>query len=177
LSNIIVPNPASNCYNASQNITVAGTGTTFAVQTGGSATLIAGQKISVLPGAIVQSGGYFHGYIAPTGPFCTNPTYLPDVSGSPNEENSLEIPAAFVENLFKVYPNPTTGNFTLELNGLAETDKIRVDIFNMTGNYVLSTEFTGGIKHDLSLSGKPTGIYLIKVTSEKTVGITRLIKQ
>ena len=177
LSNIIVPNPASNCYNASQTITVAGTGTTFTVQSGGSATLIAGQKISVLPGAVVQPGGYFRGYIAPAGPFCVNPTYMPVVSGSTGEENNPEIPASFVENLFKVYPNPTTGNFTLELNGLAETEKIRVDIFSMTGDKVLSTELTGGIKHDLSLTGKPTGIYLIKVASDKTIGITRIIKQ
>ena len=176
LSNITVPGAVTNCYNASQTITVAGSGTTFTVQNGGSATLIAGLKISVLPGAVVQSGGYFHGYIAPAGPFCWNPSYLPG-SAVGQEEINASMPSVFVENLFRVYPNPTTGSFTLELKNHDETGKISVEIYNMTGEKVQSSEFSGEQKHDFSLSGNPTGIYLIKVASEKNVGISRIIRQ
>ncbi|MCX6303622.1 MAG: T9SS type A sorting domain-containing protein [Bacteroidetes bacterium] len=175
LSNITVPSATTNCYNASQTITVAGSGTTFAVQNGGSATLIAGLKISVLPGAVVQSGGYFHGYIAPGGPFCITPTNMPVVPGD-NAEINPEITAPFIENLFKVYPNPTTGAFTLELTGVDQTEKIMVEVYNMNGYVLLSADLTGGGQHELSLSGKPAGMYVLKVVSEKHTGTKRIIK-
>ena len=176
LSNIIVPNSTSNCYNATQTITVAGAGTTFTVQNGGSATLIAGSKILILPGTAMQSGGYFHGYIAPGGPFCATPAYMP-VTYVTSTENNPEITVLFIEDLFKVYPNPTTGTFTLELKGVEEKEKIRVEIYSMTGEIVLSAEVSGVLKHELSLSGTPAGMYLIKVVSDKTAGISRIIRQ
>ena len=176
LSDIIVPSGASNCYNATQTITVAVAGTTFTVQNGGSAILIAGAKISILPGATIHSGGYFHGYIAPSGPFCANPTYEP-VAELTTTGTTPEITVPFIEDLFKVYPNPTTGTFTLELKGVEEKEKIRVEIYSMTGEIVLSAEVSGGLKHELSLSGTPAGMYLIKVVSDKTAGISRIIRQ
>ncbi len=176
LSNITVPNAASNCYNATQTITLAGSATTFTVQNGGSATFIAGLKVDMLPGVTVQPGGYLHGYIAPSGPFCTTPANMP-VNPGDQPEISPETSMPFIENLFKVYPNPTTGAFTLELNGLDEREKIRVDIYGMKGESVFSTELSGATKHELTLSGKPAGIYLVKVSSNKTIGVARIVRQ
>jgi hypothetical protein len=175
LSNITVPNSTTSCYNAAQTITVAGSGTTFTVQNGGNVTLIAGLKVDMLPGAAVQSGGYLHGYVAPSGPFCTNPSYMP---AGPQDEASVtpEIPSEFIEDLFKIYPNPTTGAFTLELAGVDESERVRVEIYNMNGNKMLSSDITGKGKHELSLSGKPVGMYVIKVVSGKSIGTTRIIK-
>ena len=92
-------------------------------------------------------------------------------------EISPETSMPFIENLFKVYPNPTTGAFTLELNGLDEREKIRVDIYGMKGESVFSTELSGATKHELTLSGKPAGIYLVKVSSNKTIGVARIVRQ
>jgi hypothetical protein len=60
----------TQCYNALQTITVAGGGSAFQVQAGGSATFIAGSKIRFLPGTKVFSGGYMHGYITTNGQYC-----------------------------------------------------------------------------------------------------------
>jgi hypothetical protein len=47
----------------------------------------------------------------------------------------------------------------------------------MTGDKVLSATLAGARKHDLSLSGKPAGIYLIQVISGKSSATTRIIKR
>lgn len=46
ISGIILASGTPDCYNATQTITVAGNGTIFKIQDGGSATMIAGQEIS-----------------------------------------------------------------------------------------------------------------------------------
>lgn len=103
----------SGCYHATQTIMVAGSGTSFLIQNGGSATMIAGQNILFYPGTTVQPGGYLLGYIAPGGPFCGGviPSAPEVIAG---EE---EIAGSAVSPAFKIYPNPTTGIFTLEHRG------------------------------------------------------------
>ncbi|MDP1620867.1 MAG: T9SS type A sorting domain-containing protein [Bacteroidales bacterium] len=80
-----------------------------------------------------------------------------------------------IGDLFKVYPNPTTGTFTLELAGLDQTKIARVEIFSMAGYKLLVAELNGGGSHVLSLSGKPAGIYLIKVVSDKKSGAANIV--
>ena len=64
---------ATQCFDASQTITLAANGTTFSVAAGGNATLIAGQNIIFYPGAAVLQNGYLLGQIVPGGPFCPPP--------------------------------------------------------------------------------------------------------
>jgi hypothetical protein len=178
VSTVTIPTGISNCYNATQTITLAGSGNTFTVQNGGSATLIAGLKIRVLPGTNVQSGGYFWGYIAPLGPFCTNPTV--NMPGQ-NESLSAETPgmtALLKDDLFRVYPNPTSGQFTLELGLPAEGfEKVEVMIYAVTGIVVMKESLETNRKTEFSLAGKPNGIYLIQVIAGNRNGTVRIIKQ
>jgi Secretion system C-terminal sorting domain len=176
LSNITILDGTNNCYNASQTITVAGSGTTFTVQNGGSATLIAGLNIRIMPGATVQSGGYFWGTIAPSGPFCVNPIYMPSNPGNITENNT-DLPTIFTGDLFKVYPNPTTGNFILELNGDFTSSITNVEVFGMRGEEVLTTVVTGERKREFSLSDRPAGIYFIRVISGSKAASAKIIKQ
>jgi hypothetical protein len=161
------------CINAAQTITVGGTANTFAVASTGNVTLIAGHNIIFLPGSSVTSGGYLHGYITTNGQFCgaVAPPLVAVTSGV------SEALVASVEPFIKVYPNPTTGVFTLEVDGEYGDGPATIDIFSMRGDKV----FTGGIngqgKHDLSLSGNPAGIYLIRVVSGKRTETARIIKQ
>jgi len=160
------------CYNATETINVAGNNTTFTVQSGGSATMIAGQTIHYLPGATVQSGGYMWGYISPNGPFCVAPTMPAVITG---EEELLPIAAE--KTFFKVYPNPTTGNFILEVKGEVLSEKLHVDVYGMQGEKVLTTEMDGEIKHEFSISDKPVGVYFIRVIVGSKAETLKIIKQ
>ncbi len=172
ITNQIVANGQTKCYDATQVITVAGNGTIFFILTGGNATFIAGQKISFLPGTTVQSGGYMWGYIAPEGPYCTNPS-MPLVATKEDE-----IPWDIEQSSFKIYPNPTTGSFILELTGEAPIDKVTtVDIYGIWGEKVLTKILSGERKHEFSLSDKPVGVYFIQVISGDHAETLKIVKQ
>ena len=176
LSNITVPAGTTNCYNASQTITLAGSGTSFLVQNGGNVTLIAGQKITVLPGTTVQSGGYLWGYISATGPFCTNPVFSPGNTGNVFEE-STSVANMSANDLFRVYPNPTSGIFTLELATSEGKQIADILISDMMGNTVFKESVSEIRNLKLSLSGKPAGVYMIQVVSGNRVETVKVIKQ
>jgi len=171
LQNITTSNGQTTCYNATQTITVAGGATTFNVQYGGSVTMIAGESISYLPGTTVQSGGNMWGYIAPNGPYCLNPS-LPSAAATEDK-----IPVNSEQSSFNVYPNPTSGNFTLELNGDFPSSSATIEILGIWGEKVLTKVLTGDRKCEFSLSDRPSGIYFIRVISGSNAASAKIIKQ
>jgi hypothetical protein len=170
LQNVVIPNGQSSCYNATQTITVAGGGTTFIVQNGGSATMIAGLKILYEPGTLASSGSYMHGYIAPGGPYCYTPS-LPAVVAS--EE---EIPSISAQSFFKIYPNPTSGNFILEQKGDREFRNCKVEVYGMRGEKVAETLMNGERKHEFMFADMPVGLYFIRVIADNEAETFKLIK-
>jgi hypothetical protein len=171
IQNVIIPSGQSKCYNASQTITVAGNGTNFIIQSGGQSTMIAGQNIDYAPGTAVNPGGYLWGYIAPTGPFCINPS-IPSVVA-----NQEEIKKEMKTSLFTLFPNPTPGTFMLELNRKVPADDVRVEVYDFSGYRILAIELTEAYRHEFSFAGKPAGIYFIRVVSGSASETARLILQ
>ncbi|MEI6435356.1 MAG: PKD domain-containing protein [Bacteroidota bacterium] len=169
LNNITVT--GLQCFNATQTIVVAGNQTTFTVQNGGAATLIAGQNIIFHPGSVVLPGGMLHGYIAPNGPYC-----MPPVKSSIVTENK-EKATVPEKRFFRVYPNPTTGEFTVALDGYVPSEKTIVEIYSMKGERIISTEMTDEMTHQFSLVGKPSGLYVVRVVSQSMNGTSRIVKQ
>lgn len=155
------------CYDATTTITVAGGITVFEVLSGGSATMIAGQNIIYLPGAKVNSGGYLHGYIAPGGPYCSAPPAMP----ASQEETGLMTK----DNSFKIYPNPTSGAFTIEQTGEKTADNVKVEVLGTLGGRILSTDIQGNRKQELSIKGNPPGIYFVKIMTGDKVQTVKII--
>lgn len=175
VNNVVVHSGETKCYDAVQVINVAGGGTTFLVENGGSATFIAGQKIYFLPGTMVQAGGYLIGRITTTGNFCSG--VLPP--GKNGEEGGGDPLAetAWQEHLFRVYPNPTNGKFTLALNPDVEPQPMTVVIYDMTGNIVFRKDFPAlEGDREFSLADRGTGIYLVRVRMADRVETAKVIK-
>jgi hypothetical protein len=173
LQNITIFSGQLSCNSAAQTIYVAGNGTAFAVEGGGSATMIAGQNILYRPTTTVDWGGYMHGYITTTSQYCGTqpPAMVAVVAG---EEESL--PAADGDS-FRMYPNPTTGSFTLEFKEQSSDDMIHVVIYSMHGENLSTLELPGGQSHVFSLSDKPAGLYIIHVLTGRTAETAKIIKQ
>lgn len=77
-----------------------------------------------------------------------------------------------------IYPNPSTGIFTLEMNSENRKVKGEVEVYNMLGEKVYSHSFishTSSFKMDVS--NLPSGTYLVKVSdnSDNRAVQTRLI--
>jgi hypothetical protein len=161
------------CADAVQTLIIGGNGTYYWVQNGGSVTHIAGVNIIYQPGTRVDAGGYLHGYISTT--YCApynHPTPPPVVAGLGDQENNLVSQGS----MFRIYPNPTTGKFTLELKGDIDPATVNVEIMSVLGNRIQTTKSLGSVKQEFSLSDRPTGIYMVHVTTPSGMQTQKIIK-
>jgi hypothetical protein len=171
LTNITIGPGATRCYNALHTITLAGNGTYFTVENGGDVTLIAGQRILFKPGTTVQQGGHLWAYITTNGTYCLNPDYPANTFPVPEE------PVSETEtSLFKVYPNPTTGKFTLELNAEPKEIPASIRIYSMMGKEVLRENLADNRKTEFSLTGRSAGIYIIRVMIGDRMATAKIVK-
>jgi hypothetical protein len=80
---------------------------------------------------------------------------------------------------YKLYPNPSNGQITIEGEGLTS-----IEVMDLTGNIILinklssQSQIANGIaKTNVDLSNQPKGIYMVRLTSEKTTVIERVVIQ
>jgi len=177
LNNITIPPAHEECL-AAQSITTAGSGTTFLIQGGGDVTLIASQFIHLLPGTTVLENGLLHAFITTQCIPCSSlktpmsDTTLLIATQTFDHETTLGIQPAIM-----VYPNPTAGIFTIELNGVSKKSKILVEIYSLQGDKILNKDLTGEIKHIFSLSERPVGIYFVRIVTDATAKTVKVIRQ
>jgi hypothetical protein len=157
------------CFDATQTITVAGNGTSFTIQNTGVVTMIAGENIIYYPGVTVDPGGYLYGYIAPQGPWCPGPAKPVTVTGL---QASAAIP---VNTFFRVYPNPSNGEFTVELASAVQPGNWFLEIFNMQGVQIHTGMLVDVRSARISLEGSPEGIYLVRAGNGTVSGTSRIV--
>ncbi|MFZ4520780.1 MAG: T9SS type A sorting domain-containing protein [Bacteroidales bacterium] len=173
LENITISSGQDTCFNASQTVIVAGNDNTFVVQTGGSATMIAGLNIIYLPGTTVEPGGYMHGYLTDNGTYCgaKAPALIAVKSGA------VESTSITSNSLFRVYPNPTSGKFTLEVADETQLEKATIEIYGMNGIKVLSVNISAEQSHVFSIEQMQPGMYFIRMITGNSTETLKLIKQ
>jgi len=85
-----------------------------------------------------------------------------------------ETHATQTVNILKVYPNPGSGVYFLELSNLAMA---RISITDIVGRQVLELSTAGGSSKSLDLSDAPNGIYFVRVLQEEQIYTVKLIKE
>lgn len=83
-------------------------------------------------------------------------------------EDNIEV------NDFKISPNPAKNNFTLELG--AFNNNAVVEIYDVLGKKVLNRKINA-IATNFDISRWNSGLYIIKISSEKSVVMKRFVKQ
>ncbi len=158
------------CYDATTTILVAGGGTTFLVQNGGSANFIAGQNILFLPGVMVEPGGYLHGLITTIGQYCGTqaPSMVSTITGE-EEEIAISSPG------FIIYPNPAATILTIEQTGKNLPQKAQALFFNLQGKKVMEVPITE-VRTKVSLETLPPGLLMVKIISGDQSVIIKLVK-
>ncbi|MBE0661291.1 MAG: fibronectin type III domain-containing protein [Bacteroidales bacterium] len=164
---VTVGNGDDECFDATNNITVTNT----VIAAGGIANFIAGVNIIFGDGFVVESGAYMWARIDNV--YCNPPAMLLAIEETIEAVlPEITAPDAF----FKVFPNPTTGNFKLELLSTDEVG-INVEIYGMMGEKVFQDRLFGSMLYDFDLSNMPKGIYFIRVIKGDEMGIEKVIKQ
>lgn len=74
---------------------------------------------------------------------------------------------------YSVYPNPTNGQFVVDLKETEET--VSVNVYNAYGQIVISKLLTDISLVDLELSG-PAGIYFLEIETAKGKEMTKILK-
>jgi hypothetical protein len=163
------------CYDATGSITAGGAGGSFTIHSGGSSALVAGVKILLEPGVTVLSGGHLHGFVTQSGQYCQARSALK--SGDTGAEGLSHGMPAYPGESSHVYPNPTTGYFTLEPAGVFRNMKLHAEIWSIHGQKVLSRDLAGSGSYGFSLGDTPCGLYILKIKGDKTAESIRLLKQ
>jgi hypothetical protein len=168
----IVESGQSECYNASQTLTVAGNSTSFVVYNTGQVNLIAGQNIRMLPGTKIYPGAYLHGFISLNNQYCATP-----VPSLPNPVTIINnFPSDREPSLFTIFPNPSSGNFNIMNRNYIFSEVVTVVVFNMKGEKVLQKYFSGNDLKEFRMADFPDGCYFLKVSSGNNIQSIKLIK-
>lgn len=175
VQNVTIGNGNNECYDAIQVITVAGVGTTFAVQNGGDATFIAGQKIRFLPGTNVSLGGHLHGYITTNNNYCGS-LQSAIVSNPPLTEEPDKLETVFTSSGFKIYPNPTNGRFTLLLDEPVGETACYFQVIGMLGNMIINERLEGSDQFEFDLTGQNRGMFVVRLIRGVEVETGKIIK-
>ncbi|MBK9390238.1 MAG: VCBS repeat-containing protein [Bacteroidetes bacterium] len=77
----------------------------------------------------------------------------------------------------KIYPNPTTGLFTIDMDNNI-FGELSINIFSQTGSKVLSIKFDKTTEHfssEIDLSGQSKGLYLINLSLDKFRAVRKVL--
>jgi hypothetical protein len=80
---------------------------------------------------------------------------------------------------WSIYPNPTSGKFTIETASL-EAGALTIEVYAADGRIVRSemkTAAAGSSVQQIDLGNEAAGIYLVKIVNNENVYTTRLIRQ
>ena len=174
LQNLTIINGQTECYNATSTITVAGSGTTVHILSGGDATFIAGERIYLKPGFHSHSGSYGHAYITLTGDYCNQQSMVANTDTLEIEPGN--IPEIFVDNdpNVRIYPNPTIGHFTIDFMEKATTADIL--LLNYQGNQIYQIRCDNQLKMNIDISHLSGGMYIIVIKSQIQIITKKIIK-
>jgi len=100
---------------------------------------------------------------------CTN-TYIISQGVSPCTGINNNVTAV---NGILVYPNPNTGEFTIELNNGSVKN---IEVMDLTGRIVVSNS-SNNDKVDFNIKNLANGVYYVRIQSNNTVDVIKIVKQ
>lgn len=163
---------------ASENFTTGN----VTVQSGQSITFQAGVQVNLAPGFIVNSNSNFIAEIVPVTGLCETVRVCIAGQDCPPEgyilveRQSTPRTNSTTNYEFNVYPNPTSGNVTIDFN-YSQSQPVQVKLFDLFGEQIFS-ENLGAIQIGrtvVDLNSQPSGIYIVQVSSGSTVTTKKII--
>lgn len=126
---------------------------------------------------------YGEGFIRVVDQSNTVLTEVSEFKGSVTGQFELEVLSVEDKDVvegFRMYPNPTNGNFSINLSLLEKTD-VAINVVNFLGQTVYNQSFgsktTGNQSFDVAMAGVPAGIYMVNVVAGGNVYTQRITIQ
>lgn len=167
VANVTVATGQTSCSDAQQTVTVAGGGTSWVVNAGGNAYLVAGVNVLLEPGARVSNGGHLHAYIADDCAYCNLPKNTVPIAGADPEIEEKQVVTAVDPGDVLLYPNPARGSITFDFGLSASNgEKARVVIYDLQGRIVRDIEIPASGRSSVDLSGLARGLFPVRISTE-----------
>ena len=100
---------------------------------------------------------------------------------SSNEEQPKSEEEVYSEVLkdftVKIYPNPTKGELTVDIEQLPEGKTASLWLYNAQGKFILQKTGLSGGSERLNISKQPKGIYLMKIATKDASTEWKIIKE
>lgn len=122
------------------------------------------------------------GTVVVTAMYCYNATiFRPSQSSAMVNINVVPAKVTGINKLanekemLNIYPNPSNGVFTMEINDPAKNqEKINVLVYNMLGEKVLDKYISTGIKENIDLGNLDNGTYFVKSISATGYAVKKI---
>lgn len=181
ISDSVVHNGESACFNAIDTLTLTGTIGPVALDSGSTVNGIAGRTIRLLPGFHAAEGCYFSAVLTSDSSFCnmpekTIPQKTQPVIGSLPETTAQKIVPTDKRNSLqiRVYPNPNHGQFVIETNH--PSSKALYVLFDLNGRRIAQTTgIIGQSTYGMNVPEGHSGIYLLKSFDENSTSTRKVI--
>nr|WP_321236988.1 T9SS type A sorting domain-containing protein [uncultured Psychroserpens sp.] len=89
-------------------------------------------------------------------------------------EPTLSVSETTLENDIKVYPNPTNGELTIDLN--QQNKQIQIEVYNILGQRIIDNTYHATQTVRLRLDAPP-GSYYVRMITDVTSVVVKIIKQ
>ncbi|MES2389750.1 MAG: T9SS type A sorting domain-containing protein [Bacteroidota bacterium] len=93
----------------------------------------------------------------------------------------VSVNARATKSVFRLYPNPARENVMAEISNAGAFQKVSMRLMSQIGSEIGrnsgTTDAAGNIKNNFSLSGLPTGIYLLEVISPSGRSLHKISKE
>lgn len=175
------------CFAATETIVLCGGGTGFVLHEDGTTVLISGHNIIMHPNTIIKQGSYLHAYIAPGGPFCNiEKQHFLEADHSEADKKSSELLLsnafgelhnAMTQDLFQVYPNPTSDLLTVEVVSDNQNLPTKVELFGFMGETLISLKDHEATIYELDMRSFPSGLYFVRVNRGNQTQTKRIVKK
>jgi ribosomal protein S11 len=77
---------------------------------------------------------------------------------------------------FVVYPNPSSGKIKIEVKQYSSLENTIISIYNVQGKLLFQQPLKKD-KTELDISGLEKGVYILKLTNNKMIEITKLVEK
>jgi D-alanyl-D-alanine carboxypeptidase len=169
LNNLTVSDTEVKCFNAYNTITIAGSSPVLFAN-GSTVTFIAGQSIQFLPGFYAQQGSFVNASITTGGSYCdpVEPGFFEPVKSekSTSQTDKLKNEWIDIEKQMKIFPNPNSGRFAVELKNF--NFPVRIQVLNMLGETIYQSGLSSSERHVVELGGLQKGFYFVRAYDTKS---------
>ena len=92
-----------------------------------------------------------------------------------------ELPTRLDDNSFdamdiKLFPNPTYGQFSIELTGLLPEVPLKAVLITENGN-IITVKLVSSNRMEFDISNQADGVYLLQLFSKDEMRVWKIIKQ